>query len=99
MLPSPTTSSSSSSSASTPSPPPPPQTPAAPTRLRQGLRRLGKWATAGVWRNPPETAHLDGLRGLACLTVMVWHFICGFYPGIAFNDPAAVPPEVRYQYT
>ncbi len=57
---------------------------------------LGRWATAGMWRNPPQTAYLDGLRGLACLTVMVWHFLCGFYPGIAFADPAAVAPEVRY---
>ena len=92
MLPSPTTPSSSSSSA--PATTTTPITPPHQGRLRRGLKSFGAWATAGVWRNPPATAHLDGLRGMACLTVMVWHFLCGWYPGIAFNDPGAVPPEV-----
>lgn len=65
-----------------------------PGLLHKNNNSFGKWATAGVWRNPPQTAHLDGLRGLACLTVMVWHFLCGFYPGIAFASLAAVAPEV-----
>jgi len=56
-----------------------------------------KWTTilydlclGGLYKNPPATAHFDGLRGIACVTVLVWHFLCAYYPGIAFADPALV---------
>lgn len=50
------------------------------------------WDTClgGMYKNPPATAHFDGLRGVACLTVMVWHFLCAYFPGIAFANPAFV---------
>jgi len=43
-----------------------------------------------MYKNPPATAHFDGLRGIACLMVLVWHFLCAYYPGIAFANPDLV---------
>jgi len=43
-----------------------------------------------MYKNPPTTANFDGLRGIACLTVLVWHFLCAYYPGIVFADPGLV---------